>query len=443
MAANLNRLTVTNTTTTRDGVEIVGTAGDAALTANIQNLVVNVDGNGLDVQDDVTLGASGVNTITTETGVGLQVVDSAIAAGGAAFRSVNVTAGTSNGIVLENLTGGTLSVTGTGTTDASGGTINTAAGQDAIVLTNAGNVSLSNVTVSGSGNHAVAITKDDTTAMTATINNLDVTAASDDAINANVTTSGTLNLNVNNSTVTAANDGFQLSASGTAADVNVMIDNFTSNVDVVVDTANSTSLDFRVTDSTIDASTLLTLNGDGDLALLFEDSALDAATGTALDIALGSNSEDSDIIIRDNEIESSDAIAFEFTATGTGVDSVFLLDNNEISNASAGSETASILISGGAILDANVVNNDFSNSLAATTFEMEANGSSTRINLNLDNNSANQDYELITSNNGGNFNFGVVDRDNADANNVGTVNFNPLITDFEDITGPVPEPVLP
>ena len=73
-------------------------------------------------------------------------------------------------------------------------------------------------------------------------------------------------------------------------------------------------------------------------------------------------------------------------------------------------------------------------------------GSSTRINLNLDANDANNntgDYELTTSNNGGGFNFGVQDRDNTDANNQGTVNFNPLITDFEDIPGPVQLPVLP
>ncbi len=75
---------------------------------------------------------------------------------------------------------------------------------------------------------------------------------------------------------------------------------------------------------------------------------------------------------------------------------------------------------------------------------MQSDGSSTRIDLDLDNNSAGAlGYHLQTSNNGGGFNFGVVDRDNADANNVGTINFDPLITDFEDITGPVPLPVLP
>ena len=44
---------------------------------------------------------------------------------------------------------------------------------------------------------------------------------------------------------------------------------------------------------------------------------------------------------------------------------------------------------------------------------------------------------------GGGFNFGVQDRDNTDANNVGTVNFNPAIGQFEDITGPVEMPSFP
>jgi hypothetical protein len=80
------------------------------------------------------------------------------------------------------------------------------------------------------------------------------------------------------------------------------------------------------------------------------------------------------------------------------------------------------------------------NSLAADRFRMEADGASTRINLNLLNNDANGDYELITSNNGGGFNFGVVDRDTTDAANIGNVNFTPAIGDFEDIPGPVQTP---
>lgn len=76
---------------------------------------------------------------------------------------------------------------------------------------------------------------------------------------------------------------------------------------------------------------------------------------------------------------------------------------------------------------------------------MQSDGTSTRIDLDLDNNNAGAAgvYHLQTTNKGAGFNFGVVDRDNADANNVGTINFDPIITDFEDITGPVPMPVLP
>jgi hypothetical protein len=64
--------------------------------------------------------------------------------------------------------------------------------------------------------------------------------------------------------------------------------------------------------------------------------------------------------------------------------------------------------------------------------------------LNLVNNGLGAStIQLQTLNNGGGFNFGVVDRDNANANNPANVTFTPLITDFEDITGPVESPALP
>jgi len=97
-------------------------------------------------------------------------------------------------------------------------------------------------------------------------------------------------------------------------------------------------------------------------------------------------------------------------------------------------------------LNATVVNNTFTNGGAADEFEMTSDGSNTRINLNLDNNTAGAGagvYHLETVNNGGGFNFGVVDRDTADANNSGTIDFDPAINQFEEIDGPVEQPTVP
>ena len=142
---------------------------------------------------------------------------------------------------------------------------------------------------------------------------------------------------------------------------------------------------------------------------------------------------------------AANASALTMTVTGTNTDVEFELDAALLNNNSAGAETANIAVSGGATLNANVVNNTFTNGLAADRFQMSSDGSTSRVNLNLDNNTANGNYELITTNKGGptDFNFGVVDRDTADMRNGGTVIFTPIITDFEDIDGPVTPPTVP
>ena len=145
MNANLNRLTVNNVTPARDGVVLDGTGNTGTFNANIQNLDVNVTGDGLVVNDGVTLTAGGTNTIDTVTGVGLTVADSTIAAAGANFQSVTVTGGTSNGIVIQDVSGGQIAVTGTGTTTNSGGALTTTGA--AVVLTNVQNVDISNLRI--------------------------------------------------------------------------------------------------------------------------------------------------------------------------------------------------------------------------------------------------------------------------------------------------------
>jgi hypothetical protein len=121
------------------------------------------------------------------------------------------------------------------------------------------------------------------------------------------------------------------------------------------------------------------------------------------------------------------------------------MDNNLFNNSSAAAETAEFLVDGGATLDANVVNNTFTNTLAAEEFFMQSDGSTTRINLNIDNNTTTGVYHLRTVNQGVpmvDFNFGVVNRDTADARNAGTVTFDPNINQFENITG-VEAPTVP
>jgi hypothetical protein len=394
------RLTDSSATFTFNGLDIDTTTGDAFTstdggTVNFAGTTSfsSTTGDAF-TMDGGTLSVSGTSTINTTTGVGLTLTDLAI--GTAAFTSVNVTNGATSAIVMTNVTGGQVSIGSTTGTPGSGGTLDTAG--DAIVLTNVQNVDLRQITITNTGGEGVNIDHQAaaTTSMDVTIDGLVVTASTGDAINVLGADSGTtFNLRLTDSTITDSQ--------------------------IEMDITNSSTFNLLVENNTVTT----TAAGDVTFSLAFSGAAQNA-----------------DVTIRNNTFDADDASAFDMAVSGTNADVDFLFDNNTLSNASnvAASQTGRVVVSGGAVLDANVVNNDISNSGTADRFFMESDGSTTRINLDIVNNSANGDYELVTSNNGGGFNFGVVDRDTADANNIGNVNFTPLITDFEDIMGPVEMP---
>jgi hypothetical protein len=199
-----------------------------------------------------------------------------------------------------------------------------------------------------------------------------------------------------------------------------------------VDGADSGStFNLRINDSQIDNDVVMDITGSSAFLLLVDNT--DITTGAEDAFALNfTGAQNGDVTIRnDSDFTAGNGNAFVFTANGTNVDVDLRMDGGTFTNSSA-QDAVSYLVNGGATLDATVTNNTFGNGGAGDDFAMTSDGSTTRIDLNLDNNTATV-YELTTANNGGGFNFGVVDRDNADANNAGTVNFNPAIGQFEDI----------
>lgn len=91
-----------------------------------------------------------VNTLTTSTGTALNVANTTIGGSGLTFRSISVN-GATNGILL-NTTGssGGLTVTGSGGTDGSGGTIQNTSGRGASFVS-ASNISLSSMNFTSAG----------------------------------------------------------------------------------------------------------------------------------------------------------------------------------------------------------------------------------------------------------------------------------------------------
>jgi len=112
-----------------------------------------------------TIETTGTGTVANLEATGIYMKDVQIAPAGAAFASVSVGsggAGPGSGIVLEDVTGGLLSV--------NGGTIENTVGVG-VSITNVANVSLNNMTIRGTTGHGVKIVHDNALASNVTVSN--------------------------------------------------------------------------------------------------------------------------------------------------------------------------------------------------------------------------------------------------------------------------------
>jgi hypothetical protein len=426
------------------GVDVTSEAGDAFVATDAGDLTVS--GND--------------NVLQTTSGVGLKIEDQNIVSG-ATFQEVSVSknlmdaAGTSNGIVLQNVTGAQITVGEAGGAADSGGNLDTT--DNAIVLTNVANVDLNNIQIertTGAGTDGIFITHNNAATMDVTINDTDIDMAADDGILTSNTGSGVFNLNINRTDISSAGaEGFDFATSGAANDVNIRIDALTSTDDFVVTAGDNAAVDLRIDNSSVSENTMLTFNSGGNIDLLLEDSVFDASAGVALQMNFGTSTADVDAIVRSNDgaigIRSADASAFVMTATGANAEIDLLLDANSLTTGS-GSPTVDIDVTGGATVDANILNNTLAETGGGDdVMTILSDGATTQFNLHLDNNTANpasSDYELTTMNQGVpmvDFNFSVQNRDTADARNAGDVIFILNVNEFENISGPVAMPTLP
>ena len=111
-------------------------------------------------------GGTSTNTIATDTGAALDISNITVTSSTASsnnnivFNSVS-TGSAVNGILLSNITGGTVAV--------NGGTLSGTTG-NAVSATNVANLSLNNMTITGAGNDGVYIAHNDTNASVVTVN---------------------------------------------------------------------------------------------------------------------------------------------------------------------------------------------------------------------------------------------------------------------------------
>lgn len=372
-------------TTTSDAVTVDNNTG---ATVNFTGLdITTTAGDGFVATGGGTLGVSGItNEISASTGRGLVIQDMTIASGGASFNTVSVSNGATNAIVIEDTTGGQITV-GQGINDGDGGVITTTG--DAIVITNAANVDLNDIRVASSGGTALLVTHDNASAFDVRADNLDVDAATV-AIDANADGTGKFDLFVTGSNLESEVD-FEANGSG--------------------------NIDF-----TFQNTTITTNNND-----------------IGFDLELDSLVDDADITVTGNTIVTGNASAYRMVVQGNIAKTVdFLFNNNVFTNSSADA-TADISVAGTSTLNANVTNSTLNNNGAGLEYYTLSNSGAAVINLNLDNNTADAGGGAFTLENL-NGDFNVVDLANVGTNNTGTVNLLPNAAAFDDIPGPVPTP---
>lgn len=223
--------------------------------------ITTTSGTGLLVNNTQTLEVTGTtNTIVTTTGTGLSIADTGISANGATFESVSAD-GAAQAIVLNNVTGGLVTVGEGGTTAGDGGTLANITGT-AISITNAENVTINAMDITA---NLAAMQLDFNSGSTSNVrvtNNLVTNSGSAEAFL--LTTSGatakTVNqliqgntFNNNDPTAFAAD----IRAEGTG-DVNAtLLDNTFANTDA------ATGVPVRVQADNAGADLKLNLGGDG------------------------------------------------------------------------------------------------------------------------------------------------------------------------------------
>jgi hypothetical protein len=137
------------TSGTGDAVHIEGNTTDTIVTFNGMDLDATGTGDAFSSEDDVLLAATGDTSVDAVSGRGVAIVGATIGAANAQFDTVNVTAGTSNGVLIQDTIGtGTVTI-GSGNTAGDGGTITTAGA--GILIDNADNVTITSVTVDNDG----------------------------------------------------------------------------------------------------------------------------------------------------------------------------------------------------------------------------------------------------------------------------------------------------
>jgi len=374
----LNNVDIDNSATTGAGIAVTNAAGDTFAMSNVD--VQTSSASGVSVNGG-TFTATGTNTVATTTGTGLNLSNATIGGGGANFNSVNVN-GATNGVVLNNLSGGQVTVGNAGSVS----TINTTG--DAIVVTNTANVDINNVDVDAGGSRGLVAVNDNGNAYDLSVDDLSVTNAST-AIDADHTGAGDYTVAVTNS-------------------------NFVDAVDVNADGSGEVNFTFN--------GTLVDLSAENTTAFTFN---------------LGNAVSTASIQIDNSDFRSADAVAFDLDSNTVAVKNVtFQLTNTDVTNNSA-SAAAEIDAFGPTIMNATVTDNVFTNT-TSDNIDIAANNATSVLNLDFKRNTTSGGTDSVVLRELNVADFNIVDAVDLVTDNPGVGNFTfdsagNVIGDFDDI----------
>jgi hypothetical protein len=352
---NINLLgTYTLNTGTNDAVTLTGNA--TAANISLSGLAITTSsGHGFLANGGGTLSVNGTTNTISTTGAaasGLDIENTVIGASGVNFETVTVNAGTAtNGIILKNLTGGTVTIGNAAGAAGSGGLFTTTG--DAILIVDAQNVALNHVHVinaTGALAEGVDLMQDtsSTSAMTVTLNDVRVDAATGNGLG------------------------------------------------VVANSGNAFTV--RLQNSALTDNVLMSDTGAGAFGVLVSNSTV-TTTGTtnAFDIELSSNAHIANLVFNNgNTFNAGDANALVINSAGATSKTVNLfLDGtgtaNVFNNSSATKFAADLLSQGGTLFNATVQGNTFDNGTTpADDFDMKIGASTAHVLIALGGASSNE-----------------------------------------------------
>jgi hypothetical protein len=392
-----------------DGVDLNSPAGSTAV-YNFNTLDVESTGSGraFSAIGDGTLAATGTNRLQSNTDVALEIQDMTISNNGVQFQSINVTNSTTNGIFLEDLTGGAIILGSPAGAANSGGMVTSA--DEAIIIRNVANIDVNNIRIVDAGGNALLIEHE-----------ADATHTMDVTI-----------------------DGLNLDSTfGTGVRVNAQNDDH--------------AFDLRLLDGDLENNVHADVTGAADFGLLVDSTEINTTTASDIAFAItfsGGPGGSGDITFRnENVFEADDQSALRIDLSGDDSKTVRLLvEDSTFSNSNDMFATSDILVSGNSLLQATIQGNEFDNDdNTGSDFDMSATGTNqARIELNLGGDSSEDFNEAAGA---GEFNlfevptadFRVFDAEDTfdGERNTGTVVPNPTEADFMNLDTAPPLPTVP